>query len=237
MKPVYPPFLYRFLGTAQRFSGSLCGKKILDCGAGGARPPLVLFAEYGLDCCGIDISGERLTLAQNFAVQQGYPLKLREGDMRRIPFEDQSFDLVYEYYALCHLRKRDILVAIEEMRRVLKPGGLLFLGFMSADTWPLTGRPNEFNEWQQVENGEEVVHSVFFDQETTDFIYGFEVLLKETERRVSVADLQQQSLAEWMAEYREDWFYDREEWEEMYTERLLEANYSHIFYLLRRPIE
>ncbi len=235
MKPVYPSQIYRFLNLAQKTNGPLTGKKILDCGAGGNKPPLGLFAEHGLNCFGIDINPEQLTRAQKFAADQGMQINLREGDMRQIPFENQEFDLVYEFYSLCHLRKHDIFITIEEMNRVLKPGGLLFLGFMSADSWPLTGRPNEFNEWLQLENGETVLHSIFFDEETIEFLYGFEVLVKETERRTWVKTLQDQSLEEWMAEHQEDWYYDREEWEAMYTERMDEANYSHIFFLLRKP--
>ena len=235
MKPIYAPFIYRFLSLAQRFTEEdLRGKKILDCGAGGPKPQLGLFAEQGLDAYGIDIDTERLAMAKSFAVEQGLTMDLREGDMRQIPFDDAEFDLVYEFYAMCHLRKREALAAIEEMQRVLKPGGLLFLGFMSADTWPLTGTPNEFNEWKQEEGGEEVVHTVYFDEEGYDFVVGMEILFTEKERRLLYRALEKQTKEAWMAEHQESWFYDREEWESMYDERLAEANYSHRFFLLKK---
>ena len=63
-------------------------------------------------------------------------MHLREGDMRQLSFEEGAFDYVYEHYSMCHLSKQDTSLAVSEMYRVLKQGGLCFLGVISADTWP-----------------------------------------------------------------------------------------------------
>lgn len=236
MKPIYSPYIYRFLSLINRLSEEpIAGKTILDVGAGGGNPPLGLFADYGMFGTGIDINAERIEAAKKYAEAQNLSINFQEGDMRQIPFEDNRFDFVYEFYSMCHLRKRDTLIAIEEMKRVLKPGGFLFLGFMSADTWPLTGKPNEYNEWMQEEAGEKTIHTVFFDEEAFDFVRGLEIIFTEKERRLMYANLEKETLEEWMSVHEDDWFYDREEWEKMYEERLEEANYSHRFFLLKKP--
>jgi ubiquinone/menaquinone biosynthesis C-methylase UbiE len=229
------PQLEKFLALMQsQDHRPLSQKKILDCGAGGSHPPLILFAQQGLHAFGIDLSAPRLEMAQQTAQQQGVSLTLRQGDMRALPFEDHSFDFVYEFYSMCHLRKRDILLTIEEMMRVVKPGGLIFLGFMIADSWPLTGRPNEYNEWVLMEDGAQTLHSVFFDEETYEFVEGLKVLFTEQERRSLADEYQTMTLDDWMAQHQEDWFYERDEWEAMYAERLAEANSSHRFFVLQK---
>ncbi|MAT42213.1 MAG: hypothetical protein CL609_07720 [Anaerolineaceae bacterium] len=237
MESTYHPQIHQFLELIQQQDNkSLTGKKILDCGAGGKNPPLILFGQKGLESFGIDLSAERLLMAKEAAEKHGVSLNLQEGDMRSLPFEDDYFDFVYEFYSMCHLRKRDTLIAIEEMKRVVKPGGLIFLGFMTADSWPLTGRPNEYNEWIQEENGQPTLHSVFFDEETYEFVEGLKILSGEQERRSLVSEFESMSLQEWMAMHQDDWFYDRDEWEAMYPERLAEANYSHRFFMLEKQI-
>ena len=44
----------------------------------------------------------------------------------RLPFDDGSVDLVFTYHTLEHVP--DLLHALEEIARVLKPGGLLLVG-------------------------------------------------------------------------------------------------------------
>jgi len=108
-------------------------KVILDCGAGGGRPPLGLFAEWGYKCYGIDISEQAVEAARQFASKHNLEIDMRIGDFRNIPFDDEFFSFVFTQNSLNHLNKKDTEIAIAEMKRVLKPGGLLFVDFMSVD--------------------------------------------------------------------------------------------------------
>jgi len=122
--------VYSFLSfiNAQHTQGEATQqRKILDCGAGGPVPPLALFHQHGFEAWGIDISDRQLDHARQFCKQQGIELHLRTGDMRCLPFEENSFDYVYEHYSMCHLSKQDTALAISEMYRVLKSQGLCFL--------------------------------------------------------------------------------------------------------------
>ena len=131
--------VYRFLSLINtlRVQGEArAGRKILDCGAGGPIPPLALFHQQGYDCWGIDLSDEQLQEARDFCQEQAMPLHLRQGDMRCLPFDDETFDYIYEHYSMRHLSKQDTAGAVGEMFRVLRKGGLCFLGVVSMDSWP-----------------------------------------------------------------------------------------------------
>jgi ubiquinone/menaquinone biosynthesis C-methylase UbiE len=76
-------------------------------------------------CC--DISpGMLSTLAEN-AGRLGLRVETRRADAERLPFADQSFDLVFGHAVLHHIP--DLARAFGEFARVLAPGGtLLFAG-------------------------------------------------------------------------------------------------------------
>lgn len=74
---------------------------------------------------GIDLSPEMLEIARQRAAELGRIVDLREADAQALPFEDASFDTVVCTYSLCNVP--DDVVAVREMKRVLKPGGKLIL--------------------------------------------------------------------------------------------------------------
>ena len=48
-----------------------------------------------------------------------------------------------------------------------------------------------------------------------------------------MAGVSQEDWEEW---YKEEWMeYDKEEWSRMYEERMTRANYTHVYYIVRRP--
>lgn len=106
-------------------------------------------------------------------------MDLRVGDMRDLPYPDDSFGYVYELESMCHLTKADTKKALAEMARVLKPGGLLFAHFMSTEFWPLTGKEGAPGEFAGMESGEPVIHSYFEDAEVADLFKGHDIVWKE----------------------------------------------------------
>lgn len=101
-------------------------RRILDagCGTGGS---LRWLRELGAPC-GIDLhpSALRLALARNSA-----PLAL--GDVQALPFASDSFDLVTCFDVLCQRGiARDFRV-LQELARVLRPGGWLLLRVPAHD--------------------------------------------------------------------------------------------------------
>ncbi|MEX0756005.1 MAG: class I SAM-dependent methyltransferase [Actinomycetota bacterium] len=74
---------------------------------------------------GLDLTPEMLTLARQRAADLRRPVALCEGDAQALPFGDGTFDSIVSTYAMCSVP--DERRTIEEMKRVLKPGGRLIL--------------------------------------------------------------------------------------------------------------
>src|SRR6266511_1164814 len=89
----------------------------------------------GVRLTGVDFSPAMLQRARDRARQLGRPVDLREGDAHALAFPDGSFDTVVCTFSLCGIP--DERQAVAEMRRVLRPGGLLLLADHVASTaWP-----------------------------------------------------------------------------------------------------
>lgn len=78
-----------------------------------------------LTLTGIDLNPDMLNLAEARAERLGRAVELLEGDAQDLPFPEDSFDTVVCTYALCSVP--DDALAIDEMSRVLRPGGRLIL--------------------------------------------------------------------------------------------------------------
>lgn len=111
--------------------GNIKDKKILElgCGAGEAS---VYLAKKGADVTATDISGGMLDVVQNVAKKHGVNVRTVKCNSHQMPFADGSFDVVYAANVLHHVNIKDTL---QEVRRVLKPGGI----FVSWD--PLAHNP------------------------------------------------------------------------------------------------
>ncbi|MFI6423605.1 class I SAM-dependent methyltransferase [Promicromonospora sp. NPDC050880] len=74
---------------------------------------------------GMDLSPAMLELARRRADELGRDVDLSVGDAQRLEFADASFDTVVCTFGLCSVP--DDRGAVDEMVRVLRPGGLLLL--------------------------------------------------------------------------------------------------------------
>jgi ubiquinone/menaquinone biosynthesis C-methylase UbiE len=213
-------------------------RKILDCGAGGPVPPLALFHQHGFEAWGIDAADDQLNMARQFCEQQGIELHLRAGDMRRIPFEDETFDYVYEHYSMCHLSKGDTALAVSEMYRVLKPQGLCLLGVISMDSWPksLFGQERKPGEYWGEEGGDELtLHSMFSDEEADELVSAWEIVSKEKQVRYLREAAKEMSLEGWTELLKEvEGRYSQEAWRARYAGRANMFRYAHLYFLLRK---
>ncbi|MFD2169859.1 MerR family transcriptional regulator [Tumebacillus lipolyticus] len=94
------------------------GERGLDIGTGTGNLAGRFLAK-GIEVAGIDQSREMLR--QCMAKHPQMETKL--GNFLAIPYLDEQFDFVITSYALHHLTDEQKLLALEEMQRVLKPGG------------------------------------------------------------------------------------------------------------------
>ncbi len=145
--------------------------RVLDCGVGtGALSSAlarVLPTPFKLDA--IDISPRMLERASRSLRDTDLEVTLRHGDVRELPYCNGVFDLAMTAHVLEHLV--DPSVALNEMVRVLKPGGLLIacltrrsaLGMIVHLKWRTHWvTPAQAESWL-LESGLENAHCLSFD--------------------------------------------------------------------------
>ena len=101
-----------------------------------------------------------------------------------MPLDDNSIDYISSQHALPELKVWDQLDALSELRRVLKPGGVLRLCLPDLDLAIAayqSGRQEFFSEWSwDTIGGNFITHIVWHGYTKTPFTYEFaeELLLK-----------------------------------------------------------
>jgi len=130
----YPPELANvpeaavesFAGVANPWElGRLsAGERVLDLGCGAGTDSLVAAQMVGPDgsVIGIDMTPEMLAKAHRAAAEMGAAnVEFVEGEIERLPFADESIDVVISNGVIDLLPDKDTVFA--EIYRVLRPGG------------------------------------------------------------------------------------------------------------------
>ncbi len=110
------------------------GEKILEVavGSGLTLTELATRADPATKIYGIDTSTGMLALAKQNLMAHGFSnFELKEADSRKLPFEKNTFDVLYNGYMLDLIPERDMPKILAEFYRVLKPGGRMILLNMS----------------------------------------------------------------------------------------------------------
>ena len=106
-------------------------ERALDLGSGTGTYSLWL-ARNGLNVTALDQSVEMLKVAKGKAEKQGVSIDFRNGDAHKIPFEDNTFDLVVSVTAVEFMDEPQSV--LQEAMRVLKPGGRLVVGLLTKES-------------------------------------------------------------------------------------------------------
>jgi len=102
----------------------------LGCGAGNLS---IALAEKGFEVYGVDFSKTAITWAKENARQSGKNIRFEVADVCNLAsFEDESFDLAYDGYSFHCIIGENRVVALAEWKRILKPGGILFISSLCA---------------------------------------------------------------------------------------------------------
>jgi SAM-dependent methyltransferase len=121
--PAAEPQLRDSLALIARFWPQPTGR-FLEAGCGPAANALNL-ALRGVEVAGIDLSENAVRAARREFARRGLAGEFVLGDVRRIPFPDETFDFVYAGGVVEHFRELD--QALAEMARVLRPNGRLLI--------------------------------------------------------------------------------------------------------------
>lgn len=128
------------------------GAKVLDIGC--AKGFLVKdLRDLGIDATGIDVS--------RYAISNCHPEVVSyviEGDARKLPYENNYFDLVVSFNTLHNLERSEIIRALKEISRVSKKESFVQVDSYFTheqkklfEDWMLTAKYHDFPEgWQTV---------------------------------------------------------------------------------------
>lgn len=111
--------------------------KILDLGCGIGRHS-VLFAQNGFDVSALDLGQEGLEKLEGLAKKLKLAVDVKQADMIKLPYKDESFDAVLAYHAIYHQDDEGIKKVIGEISRVLVGGGEAYITFISKSTQSFT---------------------------------------------------------------------------------------------------
>ena len=101
----------------------------VDVGCGGGQMLINMAQLSGdLECVGVDIEPEILAVARENVAEAGFDDRIRfvSGDVHKIPLPDDYADMVFSRGSIPFWRDR--VKAFQEIYRVLKPGGIAFIG-------------------------------------------------------------------------------------------------------------
>ena len=101
--------------------GSGKGRYVLEIGVGMGCDHLQWARSRPHRLCGIDLTPRAIALTRQHLAIYDLASELEVGDAEALPYDDDSFDLVYSFGVLHH--SPDTPRAIDEVCRVLRPGG------------------------------------------------------------------------------------------------------------------
>ena len=157
-------------------------RRILDVGCGSGRHSVHL-ALAGFLVVGIDIALSGLQLTKQWAQEEGVVVGLSLVDVREgFPFKASSFDGVFSTQVIHHAVIGEVRRTIQEIHRVLMPGGLALV--------TVSARKDEGFPFEEIEPGTFVPqtgseaglpHHIFSEEELRRELEAFD-LLEITER-------------------------------------------------------
>jgi SAM-dependent methyltransferase len=111
-----------------RFAARMRGGIACDLGCGPGQVARYLH-ERGVEVCGVDLSPGMVEQARRLNPS----IEFRRGDLMALDVPDGAWTGVAAFYSIIHTPRSDVIRALREIRRVLRPGGLLLLAFHLGD--------------------------------------------------------------------------------------------------------
>ena len=97
---------------------------ICDLGCGPGQIARYLHRQ-GVETLGVDLSANMVAEAQRLNPE----IHFHEGNMLSLPDPDNSWGGIAAFYCIIHIPREQIVEALLEMKRVLRPGGILLVTF------------------------------------------------------------------------------------------------------------
>jgi tellurite methyltransferase len=169
-------------------------RQVLDLGCGPGRHTVAL-ARAGYRVSATDVSPTGLAHCRDWLSSLGLGATLAEADMRSLPFDDAAFDLVVSYNVIYHATKSGMQATLDEIGRVLRPGGHLFITFIAtadakyhqyrakvASGEGVEVEPNTYRVPNDPDEDGDLPHHFVDEIEARELLSGYDVLTLEAER-------------------------------------------------------
>ncbi len=140
---------------------NLAGKDVLDIGVGIGGPACLLVEKHGAArVTGIDVEDPALKKAAQTVLRRGLQdrVLLRRVEPGPLPFDDESFDVVFSKDAIIHIHDKDAL--FREIYRILRPGGCIAMSDWYCSEEPLT---EEMAAWLEPHGSDFTMTSIQID--------------------------------------------------------------------------
>jgi ubiquinone/menaquinone biosynthesis C-methylase UbiE len=127
------------------------GSRVLELGQGVGWIMEAVLAQYPVsEIVGLDVSPVMIQSAQERWDDPRARYVLYDG--LHVPLEDDAFDNVYSVACIQHIEKHHAFLAMQELVRILKPGGHGTLHLMSVHHLPASPRSYAEECWNHVNN-------------------------------------------------------------------------------------
>jgi SAM-dependent methyltransferase len=123
----YAPWMPAVMGVDQ-----FKGKRLLEVGCG-MGTDLLQFARGGAHVTGVDLTPRSIEISKHHMSLYGERGDFANADCERLPFADESFDVVYSNGVLHHTP--DTEGAVREIHRVLRPDGIARVMLYHRGSW------------------------------------------------------------------------------------------------------
>ena len=115
-----------------RLGGPLRGGRVLEIGCGRGVGTQIILEKFGVDTVdAIDLDPDMVSRATQRLQRHGDRVRVAVGDAARIDAKDASYDAVFDFGIIHHIP--EWRVAIDEVFRVLRPGGRFYAEEVLAD--------------------------------------------------------------------------------------------------------
>lgn len=102
-------------------------KDILEVGCGaGANIAAILTRAPNVHIAGVDLDQDALDVAHSHFEQEGHNILLQKSSAEKLPFPDQSFDVIFTVAVLSCIGPQKIIPVLQEMKRVARRGFVFF---------------------------------------------------------------------------------------------------------------
>lgn len=140
--------------------------RVLDLGSGSGKSAKSLKGEI----TSLDFSLSALKKAMGSLAS---PSNGVYGEATVLPFKDSAFDFIRASFILDHLSDQDRKIAIDEMHRVIRPGGRVAIeSFSISDARCVMG---SMDDKGNLTDGDGIIHHYFVKDEVASLLTGFKI--------------------------------------------------------------